>query len=224
MTETELEDAVLAYLSRNGSEAGAFQSLTTIYEKLQEAQRLGSELDEDDRGIDDKEQVRAALDQLVMDGMVESRWGERDYEASYRITDQGAYEAAFPDGALVTHSDGTTFSDGSRYRNGPASERQEVKSFDSAAWTGLPSAFVLDEQKSAKLVSLLQAAEQNLDRIGAGNAEKAMARAYIVAAQALADAPDPPADLIWEIINRANNLAGVASLFISIIALFTAAH
>lgn len=103
-------------------------------------------------------------------------------------------------------------------------EAPEPTTFHSSSWTGLPSTFAMDEQKSANLVALLRKAEDGLDRIGAKNAEKAMARAYIVAAQALADAPDPPADLIWEIINRANNLAGVASLFVSIIALFTAAY
>ena len=100
----------------------------------------------------------------------------------------------------------------------------EESVIDSSKWTGLPSNFELNEEKSAKLVLLLQDAERSLDAVGAGNHEKAMARAYIVAAKCLADAPDPPADLIWEILNRANNLAGVASLFVSIIALFTAVH
>lgn len=91
---------------------------------------------------------------------------------------------------------------------------------ESSSWTGLPSDFVLSEEKRTRLVACLQDAETQLDHIGAGNAEKAQARAYIVAAKALADAPDPPADLIWELIQRANSIAGIAALFVSIIALF----
>ncbi|UXC91610.1 hypothetical protein EGM87_03750 [Sphingobium sp. RSMS] len=96
---------------------------------------------------------------------------------------------------------------------------------DSAKWTGLPIRQTLDETAKVELSNLLAKAELELDVLGAGNSEKAMARAYIVAAKALADAPDPPVDIIWELIGRANNLAGVASLFVSIIALFqTVAH
>ena len=95
---------------------------------------------------------------------------------------------------------------------------------DSTKWTGLPSNFQLVEEKRVRLAALLSEAEYALDQLGAGNSEKAMARAYIVAARTLAEAPDPPTDLIWEIIGRANSLAGIASLFVSIIALFQVAH
>lgn len=91
---------------------------------------------------------------------------------------------------------------------------------DSSAWTGLPSTFVLTEQKRELLSKMLQDAESALDSVGASNQEKAMARAYIVAAKTLADAPEPPADLIWELINRANQISGVAALLVSIIGLF----
>ena len=95
---------------------------------------------------------------------------------------------------------------------------------DSSKWTGLPADFALTEQRAESLISMLSDVERALDSIGADNSEKAMARAYIVAAKALADAPDPPVDIIWELINRANSLAGIASLFVSVIALFAAVH
>jgi len=91
----------------------------------------------------------------------------------------------------------------------------------SARWTGLPSDFDLSEEKRGALISLLHDAELALDSVSVSNNEKAMARAYIVAAKVLADAPEPPADLIWELIGRANALSGIASLLVSIIALFT---
>lgn len=102
-------------------------------------------------------------------------------------------------------------------------EPQIAKQINSAAWTGLPSQFVLNEERKAELSTLLVKAERDLDDLGAGNSEKAMARAYIVAAKVLTDAPEPPVDIIWNLIGRANNISGIASLFVSIIALFQTA-
>jgi hypothetical protein len=131
---------------------------------------------------------------------------------------------------LSSFSDGTTFSDGSRFATELpiASEPQaeaELMPVESSGWTGLPSDNVLSEDRRVSLQTLLTRAEADLDALGIGNAEKALARAYIIAARALADAPEPPVDLIWQIICRANNVAGIASLFVSIIALLNgAAH
>ena len=72
------------------------------------------------------------------------------------------------------------------------------------------------------LVAGLKQAEQRLDRLSIGNVEKAQARAYIIATLALAEAPEPPADLMWELLQRANNIAGIASLLVAVIALFVA--
>jgi hypothetical protein len=96
------------------------------------------------------------------------------------------------------------------------------EAYNSASWTGLPSNFVISQGFQSELIELLNTAERNLESVGASNSEKAIARAYIVAARTLAETPEPPADLIWEIVNRANSLAGIASLFVSIIALFMA--
>jgi len=92
---------------------------------------------------------------------------------------------------------------------------------DSSSWTGLPSNFVFNPDKHETLVRLLREAEGKLDGVGATNEEKAMARSYIVAARILSDAPDPPIDVIWELISRANHLSGIAALLVSIIALFS---
>jgi hypothetical protein len=91
---------------------------------------------------------------------------------------------------------------------------------NSSLWTGLPGDFVLNQGKQQELVSLLRAAESELDTLTIANSDKAQARAYILAARELSEAPDPPVDLIWEIIGRGNSIAGIASLFVAIIALF----
>lgn len=91
---------------------------------------------------------------------------------------------------------------------------------DSSTWTGLPSDFELSEEKRTTLVAYLQEAESKLDSLGISNEAKAQARAYIIAAKVLADAPEPPSDVIWELVQRANSIAGIASLFVSVIGLF----
>jgi DNA-binding MarR family transcriptional regulator len=91
---------------------------------------------------------------------------------------------------------------------------------DSSRWTGLPSGFRWSEEKREKLIDQLGAIEGALDSSSLGNVDKAQARAYVVAARALAEAPEPEPDLIWEVLQRANAVSGIASLFVAIIALF----
>jgi hypothetical protein len=103
----------------------------------------------------------------------------------------------------------------------PLQEDREPILVDSSAWTGLPPDFQFTEERLQRLVTLLDTAERDLDSYPIPNSQKAQARAYILAAKELAQAPEPPADLIWELIGRANSIAGIASLFVSIVALFS---
>ncbi|HEX8481908.1 MAG TPA: hypothetical protein VF650_08405 [Allosphingosinicella sp.] len=99
----------------------------------------------------------------------------------------------------------------------PQSEpRNESQPIPSSAWTGRPITII----NSVLLSDSLRAVEQSIDTLEISNAEKAEARAYVVAMLALADAPDPPADLIWEMVCRASQISGIAALFVSIIAIF----
>ncbi len=99
-------------------------------------------------------------------------------------------------------------------------DRPENGPIDSALWTGLPRKGVLNEADADRLKAALALVESAVERSGATNEEKAQARAYVMALQALSDAPEPPADLIWELVNRACQLSGIASLFVSVVALF----
>ena len=91
---------------------------------------------------------------------------------------------------------------------------------DSSSWTGLPKAGILTEEASGRLLIALKLADQALDQSQATNEVRSQARAYIVAIQALSEAPEPPADLIWQLVNRANSIAGIAAFFVSLMALF----
>ena len=91
---------------------------------------------------------------------------------------------------------------------------------ESSVWTGLPEGFSLTEEKRSEIIRQLDLAESSIPNTDASQHNQAQARSYIVAARALLEAPDPEPELAWELIGRANNLAGIMSLFVSLIALF----
>ena len=92
--------------------------------------------------------------------------------------------------------------------------------YDSASWTGLPKSFVLTDERRSAIVRELDAVEQILPTSDVTQHDQAQARAYIVAAKTLLEAPEPESELAWQLIGKANNLAGIASLLVSLIALF----
>jgi len=91
---------------------------------------------------------------------------------------------------------------------------------DSGKWTGLPSQLELTQERLQRLISELARVEREIGDLPLSNSEKAQIRSMVLAAKILAESPDPPADLIWELIERANSLAGLASLFVALLALF----
>lgn len=90
---------------------------------------------------------------------------------------------------------------------------------DSSTWTGLSNNQTFSAARAARLLEELDQAAEKLDAMALDNSAKSQAYAYIVAAKVLAQAPEPPADLIWELISRLNAIAGIAGLLVSIIAL-----
>jgi hypothetical protein len=102
---------------------------------------------------------------------------------------------------------------------GPSSEAPIQVSSEN--WTGLPRTGTLSVEATDRLKVALKAVENAVAKASCSNEERAQARAYIFAINALAEAPDPPADLIWKLVERANSFAGIASLFVALVALFT---
>lgn len=157
----------------------------------------------------------------------------------FRITAKGQYRSAasvnyveqfeeafnsLPDLPIEHKAEKGTFGNGA-YGAGPfgssTSLNSDMGSFDSESWTGIPKTGVLSEAATTRLKAALANVDDAVSHSQASNEEKAQARAYVIAIQALADAPEPPADLIWEMITRANQLSGIASFFLSLIALYT---
>ena len=80
--------------------------------------------------------------------------------------------------------------------------------------------FQITEEVRVILVRELEEVDEKLESVEASQFDKSQARAYVLAAKALAEAPEPPSETIWKLLSRASNIASVASLFVSVIALF----
>lgn len=95
-------------------------------------------------------------------------------------------------------------------------------SFDSTTWTGLPKNFRMDRGRKESLVVLLKEAQRRLEDEGS-NFGPSQAKALVGSAIVLAEAPDPPADLIFANIQRASAITGLAEIFVKIIRFFLGA-
>jgi len=64
-------------------------------------------------------------------------------------------------------------------------------------------------------------AQLEVSKSDLSNEQKAAAHGYLEAARALANVPEPPTDLIWQILNRGSAIAGIASFFLALITFLT---
>ncbi|MBN2128930.1 MAG: hypothetical protein JW741_05510 [Sedimentisphaerales bacterium] len=142
-----LGDALLAYLAQDDTDKPEFQSLSRI--------SLNAHNIEDQRDVYDTgdfaitmDQIRSALDQLVLEGFAESFRGERDNEASYRISQDGYYQAAVDSGQIQ-----------------PTRDETEPAVVSAEAWTGsrriyVDSGVLAEIRKTSKQ---LQVASRNVN-------------------------------------------------------------
>lgn len=207
MEEETLERAILEYLSSDDDTITVFRSLSTIFEDFAEPYTENTKYFLDGGEVSKREYIRAFLDQMEGDGLLEARMDEHGNEKLYRVTEQGVYERSFEDLSLVLE---------------PVERRGDgLIVVDSADWTGLPRAGVLSESAANRLKAAVKLLDHAVEESSASNEERAQARAYILALSALADAPEPPAELIWKIITLAAALSGIGQLFVAILDLYT---
>ncbi|TGX56112.1 hypothetical protein E5A73_03145 [Sphingomonas gei] len=100
-----------------------------------------------------------------------------------------------------------------RVRQARSSGQVEAIRADSSSWTGLSRVRVT--HRNAKVISrLIDAALGELATDG--NSATAQARTFLLAARDLTDAPDPPSDIIWDLIQRAGAVVGLLDIFLRI--------
>ena len=200
MSDEARERSLLAYLSSDLEDHQRYRSLTTIFEQFDRPDQWKSSYALDVT-IDDKESLRSVLDEMVLDGLVEGRMGARDYERSYRLSDQGLYEVFAEEPLVIVEL--------------PPQDEAVNLSVDSKQWTGLTDTII--DSRNAKIVSgMIEKAIDSLPASGAGNFHIMQATAYLKAAKELVDAPEPPSQLIWQLISRAADVIGIFGFFYTI--------
>lgn len=86
---------------------------------------------------------------------------------------------------------------------------------NSTSWTGLTKTVI--DARNVNVIS--RQIEQAIDAIsgaGAGNFETMQATAFLRAAKELVDAPEPPSQLIWQLISKAADVVGLFGLFFTL--------
>jgi hypothetical protein len=97
--------------------------------------------------------------------------------------------------------------------HGHSSSSLNPPAVDSSRWTGLATVRV--DKRNAKAISrLIDLALSEL--IHYSNEGKAQARTLLLAAKDLTDAPEPPSDIIWALIERAGAVVGLLDIFFRI--------
>jgi hypothetical protein len=90
---------------------------------------------------------------------------------------------------------------------------------ESSRWTGRRRKITLTPRRVDQLIEELGRIEFRLSELPITNAEKSQARAFVLAAKLLAESPEPPGELIWEMLKRASEIATIAALFVSVFAI-----
>ncbi len=132
-------------------------------------------------------------------------------KGDHLVTEDGDYRVT-EDGNRRVTEDGDNRSVETEAPDVVTSTPEIITSYDSARWTGLTNT-VIDTRNAKAVTALIDSALLSLSASSAGNSEIMQAAAYLKAARELTDAPDPPSELIWEMISRAANLTGLLGLF-----------
>jgi hypothetical protein len=201
--DDEVEISVLRFLTKEEN-LGGFRPLSKVFAQVRREAKIKKTKAFTTGNVTQKDALRMIMDNMSLHDLLDIRFREGELEPVYRARNTGLYDEF---GSLPSEE---SLDDIEGMRLGRKLPR-------------LPKGFQLTEAKREQLIILLKDAELKLDCIDATNNEKSTARAYIIAALTLADAPDPPIDILWEAINRANSVAGVASLLVAVVALFLAA-
>jgi hypothetical protein len=173
------EQAVLKYLQNgNDDDYRAFRSLTTLFEKVMKPTIPIDGGYEEDNEIDTKEELRVLLDGMVEDGLLEVQMGERDYERSYKLTEEGNYEASGFDQFVVDDEPQAPISTASF-------------AFDSSTWTGIEARLATDPVITKAIKQHIRQIDELVEKSGLTNAERAKAKAITVALVSLIDSPEP---------------------------------
>jgi hypothetical protein len=88
--------------------------------------------------------------------------------------------------------------------------------FGSGRWTGRQMGLRTSAMTKENLRTVISMAKERIEGLTLTNAEAMQAKGLIEAAERLIDLPDPPEDLIWQIIARLASILGIAQVVVAI--------
>lgn len=232
--DREMEDLLLRYFINDDRAARGAQPLTAIFEQVGRPAGgwLGAFFDEL-KTPEEKRALWVLLERLARRRLVQKRQPNGDQEPYFEANDR-AIRRYFGQQSLggggergrdnqidqADESDrtGEPHQPTDALKDLPAGGdneplRAEPIRVDSRSWTGLTRVRVTHRNAHA-ISRLIDTALGELSTDG--NAKTAQARALLLAAKELTDAPEPPSDIIWELIQRAGAVVGLLDIFFRI--------
>ena len=94
-------------------------------------------------------------------------------------------------------------------------ETSPTITIDSSSWTGLRAKGVTVSNR-ARIKEAIGEARTLFEQRQLSNEQKVQALVLLRAAEELVNAPEPPSDIVWELINRAAAVCGIAGLVLTI--------
>jgi hypothetical protein len=152
--------------------------------------------------------VESIIHNLRSEGKIEFKENAPIYETDFRITR-----------SIVANSIQNNLSFGNEsYGQGAGGAIDTPTIINSTSWKGLTQRTIIDARNAKVVSQLIEQALTAIPDSAAGNFEHMQAVAYLKAAKELVDAPEPPSELIWQLISKAADLVGLVGLFYTIFA------
>ncbi len=233
--DKDMEELLLRYFINDDRAARGAQPFTTIFNQVGRPAGgwLGAYFDEL-RTSEEKRALWRLLERLVRRRLIQKRQLDDDQEPSFEANDS-AIRRYFgqpidrddqPDadyrsnsveqggGAGMLHQPTAALNDLPARSDKEPSNPEPIR-VDSRSWTGLMRVRVT--HRNARAISRL--IDTALGELPTDcNTKAAQARTLLLAAKDLTDAPEPPSDIIWDLVQRAGAVVGLFDIFFRIFA------
>ncbi|SHL59595.1 hypothetical protein SAMN05518668_1021 [Sphingobium sp. YR657] len=222
--DKDMEELLLRYFINDDRATRGAQPFTAIFNQVGRPAGgwLGAYFDEL-RTPKEKRALWGILERLVGRRLIQKRQLDDDQEPSFEANDRAIRRYFGQQSIDRDEEDGDT---GMLHQPTDAVNDLSVRSdkelpppepirVDSRSWTGLTRVRVT--HRNARAISRL--IDTALGELPTDcNAKSAQARTLLLAAKELTDAPEPPSDIIWDLVQRAGAVVGLLDIFFRIFA------
>ena len=217
--DQDMEELLLRYFINDDRSARGAQPLSAIFGQVGRSARgwRGAFFD-DLRTPEEKHALWVLLERLARRRLVQRSQPSDDHEPFFEANDRAIRryfdrQSLGRDGQAGESHLPTDAPQATRDTSEDELQHGQAIRVDSTSWTGLTR--VRLTHRNARTISRL--IETALSELSSDdNAKTAQARSLLLAAKELTDAPEPPSDIIWELIQRAGSAVGLLEVFFHI--------